>query len=665
MMAKGFFFLSQTHTNASFTFHDLRILVVAFCAFVLLALASKQIGEVFSKIGLPRITGFLFAGILIGPFVLNLLPKQNVAQLFFVDQISLAMIAFVAGSELQLNELRSKFKSILLITSFQFLAVFGFGSVALFFAADFIPFMAQMPTNAKLAASMLMAAIMVTRSPSSAVALITELRAKGPFTLTLLGVTMLSDVAVIILFAICLSVAKTLMSGRSFNSFSLFLILLEIALAVGLGYLFSRVFQFLFSFRFHRYIKRALILLIGYSIFLLDHAVHQASQTYLPFPLHIEPLLTCVATGFFLANFNPYRAEFTQTLHKLTPPVFLAFFTLTGASLGLDVLLQMWTITLFLVLLRMALMFVGSWVGGSLAGDPPLCNRLRWMVFITQAGVGLGLTKQMTVAFPTWGATFAALLISMIIVDEIIGPPLFKWAIHRVGEAHVRAETPEFDGVRDALLFGLDGRTITLARSLKKHGWNVKIATLKVPTDEEQPIEDIQICRLPDLSLESFRCLEIEKVESVVMMLQDDQNYQAAEIIYEHFGTKSIVVLLHEHKNFERFQELGTLIVEPGTAIINLFDNFVRAPLGTSFLLGLDERQDVLDLEVRDPQLHGLFLRELTLPPDILVLSVTHKGKQLVSHGYTQLELGDQVSVIGSPESLEKVSLMFEKPNVA
>jgi len=661
-MANGFLFLSQAHTASAFTFQDLRLLLVALCAFILLALSSKQIGEVFSNIGLPRITGFLFAGILIGPFVLNLLPKQSIIQLQFLDQISLAMIALVAGSELQLHELRSKFKSILLITSFQFLAVFGLGSIAIYFASQHISFMAQMPTHAKIAASMLMAAIMVTRSPSSAVALITELRAKGPFTLTLLGVTMLADVAVIILFAICLSVAKTLMSGRSFNSFSILLILLEIALAVGLGYLFSRIFQFLFSFHFHRYLKRGLILLVGYSVFLLDQAVHQASQAHLSFSLHIEPLLTCVITGFFLANFNPYRAEFTQTLHKLTPPVFLAFFTLTGASLGLDVLSQMWTITLFLVFLRMGLMLMGSWVGGVLAGDPPLCNRLRWMVFITQAGVGLGLTKQMTAAFPTWGTTFAALLISMIIVDEIIGPPLFKWAIHRVGEAHTRAETPEFDGVRDALIFGFDGRTVALARSLKKHGWNVKIATLKTQAPEEQPLEAIQICRLPNLSIESFRCLEIEKVESVVMMLQDDENYQAAEIIYEHFGTKSIVVLLHDHKNFERFKELGTLIVEPGTAIINLFDNFVRSPLGTSFLLGLDERQDVLDLEVRDPQLDGLFLRELTLPPDVLVLSVTHKGKQLISHGYTQLEIGDQVSVIGSPESLEKVSLMFEQP---
>lgn len=661
-MANGFLFLSQAHTASAFTFQDLRLLLVALCAFILLALSAKQIGEAVSTIGLPRITGFLFAGILIGPFVLNLLPKQSITHLQFLDQISLAMIAFAAGSELHLHELRDRFKSIFLITLFQVLAIFGLGSVILFLAAEHITFMAQMPTHAKIAIAMLIASVMLTRSPSSAVALITELRAKGPFTLTLLGVTMFADVVVVILFSVSLSVAKTLLSGRSFSSFSIGLLFLEIFLAIALGYLFNRIFQFLFSFHIHRYLKRAILLLVGYSIFLFDHAVQQASQHYLSFSIQIEPILTCVVTGFFLANFNPYRNEFNQTLHKLNPLIFLAFFTLTGASLSLDVLLKTWTITLFLVFLRITLMFAGSWVGGTFAGDPPHCNRLRWMVFIAQAGVGLGLTKQVAATFPTWGSAFSALLISMIVVDQLIGPPLFKWAIHHVGEAHTRAETPEFDGVRDALIFGFDGRTVALARSLKKHGWNVKIATLKTQAPEEQPIEDIQICRLPNLSIESFRCLEIEKVESVVMMLQDDENYQAAEIIYEHFGTKSIVVLLHDHKNFERFKELGTLIVEPGTAIINLFDNFVRSPLGTSFLLGLDERQDVLDLEVRDPQLDGLFLRELTLPPDVLVLSVTHKGKQLISHGYTQLEIGDQVSVIGSPESLEKVSLMFEQP---
>ncbi|MCB9638177.1 MAG: cation:proton antiporter [Myxococcales bacterium] len=660
-MVKGLLFLSQTNTSSFFSIDNLRFLLIVFCAFVVLSLAAKQIGDIFAKIGLPLITGFLFTGMLVGPFVLGLMTQPAVSKLKFIDDLSLAVIALAAGSELYLRELKQQFKSIAWITSAQFISIFGLGTVALVFLADWIPFMSRMQTGGKIAVAMMAASILVARSPSSAIAIINELRAKGPFTRTLLGVTILTDVGVIVLFAISFSVAKTLLEGRSFNSIALLILAGELLLAFGLGYLFSRLFQRLFALRLHRYITRVGIVLLGYGVFALDHQISRMSHIYLPFEIHLEPLLICMIAGFFITNYSRYRLDFVEKLHKIAPPIYVAFFTLTGASLGLDVLLKTWSIALILVLVRLVTIFLGSWAGGTLAGDPPKHNRLSWMVYLTQAGVGLGLAKQVSSAFPTWGTAFATMIISVIVVDQIAGPPLFKWAIHKIGEAHTRAETPTFDGIRDAVIFGLDGRTRALGRSLQRHGWKVKIATLKAQSHDEEPNDNIEVCYIPDLSLRSFQPLELEKAEAVVMMLSDDQNYQAAELVYEHFGIKTVVVLLHDRKNFERFHKIGTLIVDPDTAMISLFDHFVRSPLGTSFLLGLDERQDVLDLEVRDPALNGVFLRELTLPSDVLILSVTHKGKQLVSHGYTQLEVGDQVSVIGSPESIEKVSLLFEK----
>jgi Trk K+ transport system NAD-binding subunit len=105
---------------------------------------------------------------------------------------------------------------------------------------------------------------------------------------------------------------------------------------------------------------------------------------------------------------------------------------------------------------------------------------------------------------------------------------------------------------------------------------------------------------------------------------------------------------------------LGVTIVEPSTAVVGLIDHFVRAPLGTSMLFGLDGHYDTIDIEVQDRNLHGRFLRDLRLPSDVLILSVNRKGQALVSHGYTRLRIGDIITLFGSPKSLEKLHLQFE-----
>jgi Trk K+ transport system NAD-binding subunit len=143
-------------------------------------------------------------------------------------------------------------------------------------------------------------------------------------------------------------------------------------------------------------------------------------------------------------------------------------------------------------------------------------------------------------------------------------------------------------------------------------------------------------------------------------MLSDDENYAICEMLYEHFGTETVVVRLNDRTNFERFHALGALIVDPATAMVGLLEQFVRSPSAASLLLGMEEGQDIMDVELRNPALHGVALRELQLPLDTLVLSVHRKGHTIISHGYTQLELGDRVTIVGKSSSLEEVSLRLD-----
>ena len=77
-------------------------------------------------------------------------------------------------------------------------------------------------------------------------------------------------------------------------------------------------------------------------------------------------------------------------------------------------------------------------------------------------------------------------------------------------------------------------------------------------------------------------------------------------------------------------------------------------------ILGTDPDQDMIDIELCDPDLDGIPIRDLRLPLDTLILSVHRDGHTIVSHGYTRLRLHDKVTVVGSLKSLEEVMLKFE-----
>ena len=206
-----------------------------------MAVAAKQIAGFFQKAKLPFITGLLVIGLFSGPFIFKLLPEGSGSSLQFINDISLAFIAFAASAELYLKELRSRFKSIKWMTFGQLVVTFVVSSIVIYFLSDQIAFMREMDGAGKVAVSILMATIFVARSPASAIAVINEMRAKGPFVQTAMGVTVVKDFLVIMLFAICLSVSKALVGGEEFSLTFLLLLLAELAASFGLGYIIGKI----------------------------------------------------------------------------------------------------------------------------------------------------------------------------------------------------------------------------------------------------------------------------------------------------------------------------------------------------------------------------------------------------------------------------------------
>jgi Trk K+ transport system NAD-binding subunit/Kef-type K+ transport system membrane component KefB len=639
---------------------DIQGTLILLGGFAIVAVAAKQIAGFFQKIKLPFITGLLVIGLFSGPFIFNLLPKGSGNSLHFINDISLAFIAFAAAAELYLKEVRSQFKSIKWMTFGQLAVTFVVSSIVIFFIADLIPFMQGMDTANKVAVSILMATIFVARSPASAIAVINEMRAKGPFVRVAMGVTVVKDFLVILLFAICLSISQALVNGDPLSIRFLLMLIAELLASFGLGYLVGKILVLILRARMHQYLKTAFILAAGYGVYALYYFVKAYTIASFGKEFHLEPLLICIIGSFLVTNYSKFRSEFIKILEEVGPYVYIAFFTLTGATVSLDVFLELFGIALILFSLRLVTMIMGSYVGGSLGGMTGMFRKIGWMPYVTQAGVGLGLATVVADTFPVWGQEFATVVVAVIVLNQFVGPPLFKWSINLMGEARNRANTPDFDGVRDAMILGFENQTIALARQLKEHGWEAEIVTRKQDLNVEE-FPDLIIHIVDDFELETLKGLKIEKAEAVVLTLTDAEGLSIAEDLYQHIGTKDIVVRLNHRYNFEKFHKLNCLIVEPSTAMVSLMDHLVRSPQAATLLLGMQADQDTMDVKVMNPDLRGLPLRDLRLPADIIVLSLNRNGQSIITHGYTRLRLGDILTMVGSSESLIKVTLKFDK----
>jgi Trk K+ transport system NAD-binding subunit/NhaP-type Na+/H+ or K+/H+ antiporter len=627
-------------------------------AFLFLLISANRLAGFFAHLRLPLITGLMVMGVLIGPYAFNFIPEDAIEKLSFINEIALVFIAFAAGAELHLNEFRERRKSIFTLSIVQVVIIFGVGSVVFFLLSRVIPFTREMPVEVRIVISLFTGVISIARSPASTIAVINELRARGPFTQTSLGTTVLIDVLSILLFSLVFSFAEVLLNDENFHFLVILILSAELLVSFVLGLLLGRVLTLIMGVPLPQGFRILLMLGIGFGIYLFSQWLRHYSTISWGVDFYLEPLLINIIGSFYLANYTRYRREFNDMLENAMPFIYAAFFTLIGASISWVFLFQVWTLAVLLFFLRIVLLFVGSWIGSAMAGDPVRFRNIMWMPFVTQAGVSLGLITVIMGEGHTWSYQFGTILIGTIILNQLIGPALFKWAIQIAGEHHVKAHGEIIED-HEAVIFGYEAQSIALARQLSSQKWAVRVVTDQ-PRVKDPDIKNVRLVREREITRESLERAGVDKAEAIVTMKTDDENYAICELAYEHFGTPNLVVRLNDRKYFDKFLKLGALIVDPSTAIVSLLDHMVRAPNATSLLLGHEPEQDTADIVLRNRSLHGVSLRHLDLPADILILATRRRGQTIISTGFTRLRLGDVLTVVGSKESIEELRLKLE-----
>lgn len=630
-------------------------------AFAVLCLGSYMIGQGFKALRLPTITGYLFAGALAGSFGVEMIASVEAEQLRFVDEISLAVIAFVAGSELYLKELRPRLRPILSTAGGILVTAFVLLTIAIYLLTEVLSFTAEYSTSVRVATALLGGAVLLALSPPSTIAVIKEVRARGPFTRTALGVTVLMDVAIIVLFAVMTSIAAALLTDATLNIGFLGLLLLDLGAAASIGVTTGIVLRRLLGLRIPRLAKIAGILILGFGIYELADFVDAWSITNLGFEIYIEPLLIALIGGFFVTNFSTFRVEFDGLLHDVGPAVYVAFFTITGLALKLDVLWETLPVALALFAVRLLGIAIGAYVGSAVAGESSQVRRTSWMAFITQAGIALGLAREVAVQFPDLGDAFATLVISVVVINEVVGPLFLKAGLRRVGEANL-PDGADGQETGKVVIMGVEGQSIALARALMSDGWEVVVADTDSGQIERIVASDVEELLIPDVSRETLEELIDEDTAAVVAMLPDDDaNFHALRFAYERHGIERLVARPAGGSHAADFADLGVFIVDPGSAMVTLLEQAVQAPQSTALFLHRDPDRTVSQIKVTNREVHGQPLRDLRLPLDVLVLEIQRGESTVLAQGSTAFRVGDDVTLVSDRDSLEEVRLRLER----
>ncbi|MDY0377163.1 MAG: cation:proton antiporter [Desulfobacterales bacterium] len=399
-------------------------------------LAAYVSGRLVKTLRMPMISGYVLAGILAGPFVSGFLTREMTENLKLFDDLALSFIALSAGGTLHVKALGERFRSIFLNVILQTVIVFSSVFGAVWICSACFGFTAHLSRLHIISLAVLLGVVAIARSPSSAIAIISECRASGPFTETVLGVTIVIDVIIIVLFTLAMTAIQMFLSGGPGDFSTLIALCGEILVSLVIGALIGLGISF--------YISRAghdltlFLLLTGFAVTRISQWLGGFMLANFQLALHLEPLLICMSAGFVVQNFGHAGFQFIKSLDRAALPVFVLFFSLAGASLDLNALKACWPMALFLVVIRGAGIGVAAWTAGRINRDPSPHLHNAWMSYLTQAGVAIGLAQLAQRQFPEIGIYLTTMVLAAVAVNQLVGPILFKIALERVNEAGTR-----------------------------------------------------------------------------------------------------------------------------------------------------------------------------------------------------------------------------------
>ena len=396
--------------------------------------AGLLVSRFVKPLKMPAVTGYLIAGILLGPYCLGRLgvtglgftSMSEVKALSLFNDVALGFIAFAIGNEFRLSALKKTGKQATIVGIVQGLVAALFVDAALiglhFILGDKLP----------ISSAITLGAIATATAPAATLMVVRQYKAKGKLTDILLPVVALDDAVGLVVFAVSFGVARALGSGAIDLVSVLVNPALEIALSLVLGAVMGEILtqmEKLFNSNSNRLSMTIVFVLLTVAISKAEFHIGKVT-------IGFSSLLVCMMLGTIFCNRCILSGDLMEKADAWTAPLYVLFFVISGAELELDVFadLSVVGIGLVYILFRSLGKYVGAYGSCKTTGCDEKVTKYLGVTLLPQAGVALGMCLMVGELGSYEGRLIRNIVLFSVLVYELIGPTLTKWALTKAGD---------------------------------------------------------------------------------------------------------------------------------------------------------------------------------------------------------------------------------------
>ena len=410
--------------------------------------AGLLLSRFVKLIKLPAVTGYLIAGILIGPYCIGRLnvPGLGFSSMEYVksfevlSNLALGFIAFAIGNEFRLSQLKETGKQATIIGILQAVVATVLVDAALI-GMHFL-----MPDKLPLPVAITLGAIAAATAPAATLMVVKQYKAKGKLTDLLLPIVALDDAVGLIIFAASFGVAKAMQSG----SVSLTSIILEPIIEIVMSIVLGVVMGLLFTLAERFFLSNSKRLCLSITFVMMTVALSMLKFEIGGVHVSFSSLLVCMMLGTVFCNACNFSAEIMEKTDKWTMPLFILFFVLSGSELELNVFsdLAIVGIGVAYIVVRALGKYFGTYGSAKLAKcDAKTCKYLG-ITLLPQAGVALGMSVT-AMSLGADGVLIRNIVLFAVMILELVGPLFTKIALTKSGDIVPKATAEAQNSVDD------------------------------------------------------------------------------------------------------------------------------------------------------------------------------------------------------------------------
>lgn len=377
----------------------------------IMLLAALIAGKIVKQMKLPNVTGYLVIGLLIGPNCIGILSEDLISHMSLITEFALGCIAFSIGAEFKISFLKKVGRAPIIIGILE-----GLGAV---FVVDGVLLMIGCDVTFALA----MGAIASATAAASTLMIVKQYKAKGPVTNTLLPVVALDDAVALMAFGISMAVANVI---SSHGNAPIGKLLIHPCIEIIGGLLFGVLLGIIMVLLVKVYTGRGNRLAITIMMICVCVGVSDL--------VGFSSLLACMMLSMVFVNLSKYRDKIYEPLDRITPPIYMMFFIISGASLDVTIIASVGLVGAVYVIGRVIGKVLGAALGAKISKAPKIVSKWLGFTLVPQEGVAIGLATSAAATLPEYGKRIQTIVLCGVVIYELLGPVITKFALKKAGE---------------------------------------------------------------------------------------------------------------------------------------------------------------------------------------------------------------------------------------